>query len=63
MTVNGVTHRTEGFRWLLPGSKSQIETFWAAQWMGGSGSDPSWAPGRKCWMTTKNVCVWTDKLA
>ena len=29
---------------------------------GGSGSDPSWAPGRKCWMTTKNVRVWTDKL-
>ena len=61
MIVNGQRQVAENFRWLLPGSTSLIETCWFATWFGGSGSDPSWAPGRECWSTTKNVRVWTDR--
>jgi hypothetical protein len=27
----------------------------------GSGSDTSWAPGRQCYQTIKDVRVWTKK--
>jgi hypothetical protein len=61
MTTNGETKRIDNFRWLLPGSKTKIEKFWVASWFGGSGSDPSWSPGRQCHQTIKDVRVWTKK--
>ena len=59
MEVNGVKHRIDNFRWVLPGSSSNIEKFLFTSWFGGSGSDPGWAPGRACYSLTKNVRVST----
>ena len=59
MEVNGVKHRIDDFRWILPGSKSSIEKFLFTSWFGGSGSDPAWAPGRACYSLTKNIRVWS----
>lgn len=62
MSVNGVQYRVDNFRWVLPGSRSMVEKFWTASWFGGSGSDPSWSPGRPCYTIVRDVVVWTDQL-
>lgn len=59
MQVNGLKHRIDDFRWVIPGSRSNIEKFLMTSWFGGSGSDPAWAPGRACYSLTKNVRVWS----
>lgn len=59
MTINGVTQQLNDFRWTLPGSPTRIEEFWVSSWFGGSGSDPSWAPGRPTYSLLRNVRVRT----